>query len=144
MNLVFLIVSLDSDHLQRCNSSLRKCVPSPPAPCVPQNVSAVRECGSNSIRMTWLRSGSTIYYIAVATDSNGVTHSCNSMDLTCTIEGLECSTNYTAHVIATNFMCNSSESETVTMETGTVKLLRRALTLSKVGKGWTCILSVQY
>ncbi|KAM3619311.1 uncharacterized protein V6R79_006036 [Siganus canaliculatus] len=86
-------------------------------PCAPQNISAVKECGADSITVTWLNSGSAFFYIAVATDSNGVAHSCNSMDLTCKIEGLKCSTNYTAHVIASNFMCNSSESETVTIET---------------------------
>lgn len=54
----------------------------------------------------------------MAQDSDGVTHSCNSMGLTCKIEGLRCSTNYTAYVIASNFICNSSESEMVTIETG--------------------------
>lgn len=57
----------------------------------------------------------------MAKDSNGIIHSCNSMDLTCKIEGLKCSTNYTAYVIASNFMCNSSQSEMVTIETGTVR-----------------------
>ncbi len=72
--------------------------------------------------MTWI-SGSALFYVAMAKDSDGVIHSCNSMDVTCKIEGLKCSTNYTAYVIATNFMCNSSASEMVTIETGTVRLL---------------------
>ncbi|KAK9519631.1 hypothetical protein VZT92_022346 [Zoarces viviparus] len=87
-------------------------------PCVPQNVSAERDCGSDSITMTWLMAGSAIFYVAIAKDSNGVIHSCNAIDLTCKIEGLQCGTNYTAHVIATNFMCNGSESEMLTIETG--------------------------
>lgn len=73
--------------------------------------------------MTWNITGSALFYVAMAEDSNGVIHSCNSMDLTCQIEGLKCSTNYTAYVIASNFMCNSSESEMVTIETGMMKLL---------------------
>nr|XP_046247875.1 uncharacterized protein LOC124060678 [Scatophagus argus] len=84
-------------------------------PCSPQNVSAVKECGADSITVTW--NGSAIFYVATAEDSDGVVHSCNSMDSTCKIEGLKCSTNYTAYVIASNFMCNSSESEMVTVET---------------------------
>lgn len=78
-------------------------------------------------------SGSAIFYVAMAKDSDGVVHSCNSMDLTCKIEGLKCSTNYTAYVIASNFMCNSSESETVTIETGTVRLLVLLLLLGYFG-----------
>ncbi|XP_040040842.2 uncharacterized protein fndc7b [Gasterosteus aculeatus] len=87
-------------------------------PCVPQNVSAIMNCGSNSITITWLLSGGAIFYIAIAKDSDGVIHSCNSMDLKCTIQGLKCSTNYTAYVIASNLMCNSSDSEMVAVETG--------------------------
>ncbi|KAL7397583.1 hypothetical protein ABVT39_024505 [Epinephelus coioides] len=86
-------------------------------PCVPQNITAVKECDASSITMTWLISGSSLFYVAMAKDSNGVIHSCSSMDLTCKIMGLTCSTNYTAYVIASNFMCNSSKSEMVTIET---------------------------
>lgn len=86
-------------------------------PCAPYNVSAVKECGADAITVAW-SGGSAIFYVAVARDSNGVVHSCNSMDQSCKIEGLRCSTNYTAYVLASNFMCNSSESEAVTIETG--------------------------
>ncbi|XP_044055462.1 uncharacterized protein LOC122877670 [Siniperca chuatsi] len=86
-------------------------------PCAPQNVSAVKECGAISVTMTWLLSSSAIFYVAMAKDSNGVIYSCNSMDFTCMIEGLKCSTNYTAYVIASNFMCNSSKSEMISIET---------------------------
>lgn len=96
---------------------------SPLVPCAAQNVSAVKECGADAITMTWTMSGSAIFYVAMAKDSNGVIYSCNSIDLSCKIEGLKCSTNYTAYVIASNFVCNSSESEMVAIETGTVRLL---------------------
>ena len=68
-------------------------------------------------------SGGAIFYVAIAMDSDGVIHSCNAIDLTCKIKGLNCSTNYTAYVIASNFVCNSSDSEMVAIETGTVRLL---------------------
>lgn len=104
------------------NSAFILILISPLVPCTPQNVTAVKDCGGTSITMTWFIN-SAIFYVAMAKDSNGVIHSCNSMDLTCKIEGLKCSTNYTAYVIASNFLCNSSESEMVTIETGTVRLL---------------------
>ncbi|KAM7387685.1 hypothetical protein PAMP_023907 [Pampus punctatissimus] len=86
-------------------------------PCTPQTPAAVKECGADSVTMTWNTFGSALFYVAMVKDSNAVIHSCNSMDLTCKIEGLKCSTNYTAYVIASNFMCNSSESESITIET---------------------------
>lgn len=97
---------------------LRGSALSPAVPCTPHNVTAVKECGADSITMTWKVSGSTLFYVAMAMDSSGVIHSCNSMDLSCKIDGLRCSTTYTAYVIGSNFMCNSSESEAVVIETG--------------------------
>lgn len=69
--------------------------------------------------MTWDLSGGAIFYVAMVKDSNSVIYNCNSIDLTCKVQGLKCSTNYTAYVIASNFVCNSSESRSVTIETGT-------------------------
>nr|XP_020513608.1 fibronectin type III domain-containing protein 7-like [Labrus bergylta] len=85
-------------------------------PCAPQNVTAVKECGADAITVTWIGS-SAIFYVASAKDSDGNIHSCNSFDMMCKIEGLQCGTNYTANVIATNLICNSTESETVAIET---------------------------
>ncbi|CAB1419900.1 unnamed protein product [Pleuronectes platessa] len=91
-------------------------------PCTPNNVTAVKECGADSINTTWAMAGGAIFYVAIAEDSDGVTHHCNAINLMCTINDLKCSTNYTVHVIASNFMCNSSESQTVTVETGACPL----------------------
>lgn len=90
-------------------------------PCTPQNVSAVKECGADAITMTW-SNVFAIFYVATVKDSNGVLHSCQTMDLSCKIEGLMCSTNYTAYVIASNFLCNSADGEMVAIETGTACL----------------------
>ena len=68
-------------------------------------------------------SGSALFYVAMAMDNYGVIHSCNAMDLMCNIEGMKCSTNYTVYVISSNFFCNSSMSEMIPIETGTVRLL---------------------
>lgn len=113
-------ISCNNEGVYNWSFSLSLC-PSSVVPCAPQNVSAVKECGADAITVTWINKGSAIFYVAMAKDSNGIIHSCNSMDLTCKIEGLKCSTNYTAYVIASNFMCNSSQSEAVTIETGTVR-----------------------
>ncbi|XP_061540147.1 fibronectin type III domain-containing protein 7-like [Phycodurus eques] len=92
-------------------------------PCTPHNVTAVKECGADSITVTWAVSGSTLFYVAMAMDSSGIVHSCNTMDLTCTIAGLKCSTSYTTYVIGSNFKCNSTQSEAVTTETANEALI---------------------
>lgn len=92
------------------------------APCTPQNVNAVKQCGNNLVMVSWSLSSGSLFYIAKAKDDDGETHSCNSLDMSCMISGLKCSTKYKVSVISSNFMCNSSESEVVTIETGTVAL----------------------
>lgn len=60
-----------------------------------------------------------VFYIAVAEDVDGKTHSCNSMGTNCLIEGLSCGQKYNGSIIGTNLNCNSSASEIVTFTTGT-------------------------
>ncbi|KAM9761579.1 uncharacterized protein fndc7b [Menidia menidia] len=112
-SLTITITAFDNE----CASPQMLGLPAETVPCTPQNVSAVKECGADSIMVTWQRTSGAIFYIAIAKDSEGITHSCNSFDVSCKISGLKCSTDYRVYVIASNFMCNSSESETVTTET---------------------------
>uniref|UniRef100_A0A3Q3WDV2 Fibronectin type-III domain-containing protein n=1 Tax=Mola mola TaxID=94237 RepID=A0A3Q3WDV2_MOLML len=72
---------------------------------------------TDSARLNWTSSIGVIFYIAVAEDANGNTHSCNSMGTNCLIEGLRCGQNYTASIIGTNLKCNSSASGEVTFMT---------------------------
>lgn len=76
------------------------------------------DCSQDSARLNWTSSIGVIFYIAVAKDANGNTHSCNSMGTNCLIEGLRCGQNYTASIIGTNLKCNSSASGEVTFMTG--------------------------
>ncbi|KAA8587297.1 hypothetical protein FQN60_016159, partial [Etheostoma spectabile] len=71
----------------------------------------------DSATVTWTTSIGAIFYIAVAEDGNGNSHSCNSMGTNCLIKGLRCGQNYTASVIGTNLECNSSASNEVTFTT---------------------------
>ncbi|PWA21255.1 hypothetical protein CCH79_00009504 [Gambusia affinis] len=103
-----------------CASATNLGFPAETVPCVPQNVLATKDCGSNSIRVSWKMNSGTLFYTAIAKSSDNVISSCNSISPSCTITGLKCSSNYTVYVIASNFICNSSESEMVTLQTGTV------------------------
>lgn len=91
-----------------------------PVPCTPLNVTAVRDCGANSITVSWTMNSGAIFYVAMAKDSNNRIYSCNSMDLSCKISGLNCATNYNITVLSSNLFCNSTESDVFTIKTGTV------------------------
>ncbi|KAM3604918.1 uncharacterized protein V6R79_017981 [Siganus canaliculatus] len=86
-------------------------------PCTPINVSASVDCSQDSARVNWTTSIGAVFYIAVAQDTNGNVHSCNSMGTNCLMEGLRCGQNYTASVIGSNLKCNSSASREVTFMT---------------------------
>uniref|UniRef100_A0A3Q2UY66 Uncharacterized LOC102300190 n=1 Tax=Haplochromis burtoni TaxID=8153 RepID=A0A3Q2UY66_HAPBU len=112
-HLTVTIRSFDND----CPSPTVLGPPAETTPCTPQNISAERNCAKDSISVKWEMSNPALFYVAMAKDSNGVIYSCNSVDMLCTISGLKCSTSYKVYVIASNFMCNSSESDMFTIET---------------------------
>ncbi|XP_039456734.1 fibronectin type III domain-containing protein 7-like [Oreochromis aureus] len=112
-HLTVTIRAFDND----CPSPTMLGLPAETIPCTPQIISAERNCAKDSIYVSWGMSNAALFYVAMAKDSNGVIHSCNSMDMFCTISGLKCSTSYKVYVIASNFMCNSSESDMVTILT---------------------------
>ncbi|KAI7809537.1 hypothetical protein IRJ41_010869 [Triplophysa rosa] len=86
-------------------------------PCPPQNVSAVETCTSTSATLSWIISNGAVFYLGVATHSNGTVHTCVSMATECEFQDLRCGETYDAYVLATNMQCNSSNSEHVTLRT---------------------------
>ncbi|KAL2090270.1 hypothetical protein ACEWY4_014958 [Coilia grayii] len=86
-------------------------------PCVPQNVSAVMMCGTDSVTLRWDFAGGAIFYMAMAIDSNGGMHTCHTMGTQCDIRKLPCGSTYEAYVIASNGKCNSSRSDVVFVDT---------------------------
>lgn len=102
------------------------------APCKPQNLSAVVDCGSDSISLTWEASLGSVFYMATAVDRFGTAYTCSSMDVRCQITGLSCESNYTASVMASDIRCNSSLSDNITVETGAIdmQIYHSAITLT--------------
>ena len=76
------------------------------------------DCGADSITLTWPTASGAVFYIATAMDEAGEIRTCNAVGNECKINGLQCSSNYTAFVISTNLQCNSSKSKIVSVETG--------------------------
>ncbi|KAI4885449.1 hypothetical protein NFI96_001413 [Prochilodus magdalenae] len=80
-------------------------------PCTPQDISLVETCDSFSITLSWLNSNNAVFYTAKAILPNSTIRTCNTMYTQCEITGLECGQTYEAFVMATNFICNSTESQ---------------------------------
>lgn len=88
------------------------------APCVPQNLLPITDCSSDSITLTWNSANGALFYITSVTDSSGGRFTCSTMDLNCQVTGLNCGTTYNASIISSNYKCNSSVSNRITVETG--------------------------
>ncbi|XP_017343677.1 uncharacterized protein LOC108276481 [Ictalurus punctatus] len=87
------------------------------APCVPQNLLPINDCSSDSITLMWNMANGALFYIATVTDSSGGMYTCSTTDINCKITGLYCGTKYNASIISSNYKCNSSVSNQITVET---------------------------
>ncbi|XP_072525550.1 uncharacterized protein [Salminus brasiliensis] len=86
-------------------------------PCAPQEISLTDTCGSFSITLSWLTSNNAIFYTAKAILPDSSVRSCYTMDTQCEITGLQCGQTYEAFVMSTNFICNSTDSQHITVQT---------------------------
>ncbi|XP_077077959.1 uncharacterized protein fndc7rs1 [Siphateles boraxobius] len=86
-------------------------------PCIPENVTAVETCSSDTASLTWLSSNGAIFYIGQAKHVDGTVHTCTAMATECLFQNLKCGETYDAFVMATNLQCNSSESQHVLLQT---------------------------
>ncbi|KAI3375007.1 hypothetical protein L3Q82_021535, partial [Scortum barcoo] len=109
---VWIVASNDNCSTEKVLGEVAQTVP-----CGPTSFSASVDCSQDSARVNWTMSIGAIFYSAVAEDTDGNLHSCNSMGTSCLIEGLRCGQNYTASIIATNLKCNSTASEEVSFMT---------------------------
>lgn len=80
-------------------------------PCTPTNVSVSTSCSQDSAQVYWMQSSGALLYFAIVEDATGNSYYCYSLGTNCLIKGLRCGQNYTAKVIGTNLMCNSTESQ---------------------------------
>ncbi|XP_026054424.1 fibronectin type III domain-containing protein 7-like [Carassius auratus] len=97
-------------------------------PCIPQNVSAVKTCSSESASLTWNNANGAVLYIGTATHIDGTVHTCAAMAPECTFPNLRCGETYDVKVKATNLQCNSSESQHVTLQTAPCAPVRVGVT----------------
>ncbi|XP_033507400.2 uncharacterized protein LOC117272533 [Epinephelus lanceolatus] len=81
------------------------------APCPPQGLKAVTECGTNSLLASWNASLGATSYIATVTGPNGFSETCSSSNLTCSVSGLQCASQYNI-TVRSEGNCTSSPSQT--------------------------------
>uniref|UniRef100_A0A3B3TCY5 Fibronectin type III domain-containing protein 7-like n=1 Tax=Paramormyrops kingsleyae TaxID=1676925 RepID=A0A3B3TCY5_9TELE len=109
------------------------------APCVPTNVTAVRNCQQSSVMLSWAASQGARNYTATALSNSGHRVDCISNNTTCNMVGLRCSQNYSVGVTAVGDSCSSLSSQAVTVlaapcspvrVTGSLECLSNAVSLT--------------
>lgn len=100
----------------KSNTSLRL----PAAPCPPQALTAVSQCGTDSLLATWTASPGATSYTTTVTGPGGFSQACSSSpSLTCSVSGLKCASQYVVRVTSQDSYCSSPPTETV-VTTGSV------------------------
>lgn len=85
----------------------------PPAPCSPRGLRAVTDCGTTSLLAFWNASLGSTSYTATVTGPNGLSETCSSSNLTCSVSGLQCASQYNVKVTSQDDHCTSSPSQIV-------------------------------
>ncbi|KAG2461556.1 FNDC7 protein, partial [Polypterus senegalus] len=88
------------------------------APCIPQDVSTTSDCLKNHGLVYWTESDGAVFYTAIAQGLDGHQHICNTEETSCNWTDLHCGEVYNVFVMAHDYSCNSSVSNTSTIVTG--------------------------
>uniref|UniRef100_A0A3P8XZQ8 Fibronectin type-III domain-containing protein n=2 Tax=Esox lucius TaxID=8010 RepID=A0A3P8XZQ8_ESOLU len=76
-------------------------------PCMPTGVAAGFDCQSNAVAVSWLASGGSEYYMAIVTDSTGVSSGCQTAGTQCNVTGVQCGETYHVTVVGADTLCTS-------------------------------------
>lgn len=87
-------------------------------PCEPSGLVVDLDCETSSATLSWDVSEGAVEYFGCAQSEGGNMLYCNSTDISCTIEGLECGEIYNFSVEASDDVCNSSFIESVEVGAG--------------------------
>ena len=100
----------DTFQLFQSNRSkkIKLCVRVSSVPCEPENVTVEVQCETSSVVLSWNASEGAVGYVGCAETDQGDMLYCNTMDTSCSIQGLGCGSTYNFSVQATDGVCNSS------------------------------------
>ncbi|TMS20668.1 Fibronectin type III domain-containing protein 7 [Larimichthys crocea] len=99
-----------------CESKPSAVVETSSAPCPPRNANVRLECKTDGVWVTWDVSQGAVNYIVRAMEAGGHNSSCTATSSHCQVSDLKCATNYTLRVYAVNNYCESSESNSTTLQ----------------------------
>ncbi|KAK0130660.1 Fibronectin type III domain-containing protein 7 [Merluccius polli] len=85
--------------------------------CAMENITAVTECGSNRILVSWQMAGESPLYLVTAEGHDQTLISCNSTEDYCELEGADCGMRYTVVVSASSDKCRSLRSPPIQVNT---------------------------
>ncbi|XP_065133048.2 uncharacterized protein fndc7rs1 [Paramisgurnus dabryanus] len=83
-------------------------------PCKPANLTLAVNCVNGSALLSWRQSTGAVSYAGLARSDNGTTIQCQSTNTSCGLQGLVCGRIYNFTVQASDGICNSSVSDTLT------------------------------
>uniref|UniRef100_A0A3B1JGU4 Fibronectin type-III domain-containing protein n=1 Tax=Astyanax mexicanus TaxID=7994 RepID=A0A3B1JGU4_ASTMX len=83
-------------------------------PCQPQNLSVDVQCVNSTAVLSWAGQTGAVEYFATAQSTNSSTLYCQTTGTSCSLEGLQCGSEYNFSVVASNGVCNSSASKPIT------------------------------
>ncbi|XP_029473496.1 fibronectin type III domain-containing protein 7-like [Rhinatrema bivittatum] len=92
------------------NSSSSQPIKIKTAPCDPQDVQTVSDCGDNTLTITWMEALGALSYIATVQGSSGSIYNCTSFRPSCAIAGVHCGESLSVYVIAFDDDCPSGRS----------------------------------
>ena len=91
--------------------------------CQPDGLSVTVDCVNQSAVLSWTPMGNVVGYSASAENEAGDMLFCNSSsEPNCTMDGLQCGSQYNFSVQASDGTCNSSSSEPVPAGGGTTEI----------------------
>ncbi|KAE8290995.1 Fibronectin type III domain-containing protein 7 Precursor [Larimichthys crocea] len=98
---------------EQCNTTSRETTSLQSVPCVPTNVLVVVNCANNTAVVSWSASRGAVQYSVRALSNHG-NDSCQTSDLSCSLDSLTCGTSYSVQVAAMDDNCSSIFSQAVT------------------------------
>ncbi|XP_059196342.1 uncharacterized protein LOC131977156 [Centropristis striata] len=99
----------------RCDSPVSMSTQFKTGPCVPEHVLSLSQCKDSTGSVSWGQSDGAETYLAIAVGMDGHTHMCPTNTTTCTWDDLHCGEQYTVHVIANDYLCNSMPSNSTSI-----------------------------
>ncbi|XP_053326269.1 uncharacterized protein LOC128500923 [Spea bombifrons] len=100
-----------------CSSNSSNILTLETAPCAPENVTIIRDCQINTVRLHWNPIIDAIKYTALALAPDGSIEQCTNRETHCFFLNLPCGTDYEMSVYAFNGKINGSSSQPIKMRT---------------------------